>query len=257
MKEIFRTIIKFLAKSNIFYKLSRKIIDFHDSLNNCELETNGEGSFINRNILNFDTIFDVGANVGEWSLLINRLKPEAKVFSFEPVASTYEILKKQQYNENVFPQNCALGETIGVVDFFLYGDDSTLNTAHNRSARMLAPGKIEKVNIDTVDNFCEKNKIKKLDFLKIDTEGYELSVLKGSAWMLKNKAINVVQFEYGGTYIDAKILLKDVFEFLMNFGYEIYKIYPKHVKKILKYSQTLENFQYSNYLAVVPGFKVN
>ena len=57
-----------------------------------------------------------------------------------------------------------------------------------------------------------QNRISSVDFLKIDTEGYELNVLKGFG--VNIKAIRFVQFEYGGTFKDAGIKLKEIVDFL-------------------------------------------
>ena len=55
--------------------------------------------------------------------------------------------------------------------------------------------KKEKVRIDTIDNYCRKNKILKIDLLKIDTQGYEDKILKGCKTMLKNKCITAIEVE--------------------------------------------------------------
>jgi FkbM family methyltransferase len=252
MKKIFKQIISFFSRIGCIYLFSKKIVDYHDNLNNCELETNGELAFLQRNIADFKTVFDVGANVGEWSLLVNGLRPEASVYSFEPVGATYQKLASQNFNQNTKLYNLALGDSVGETEFFINADDSTLNSAYNRNDNR---GASEKVKMDTVDNFCMVNKIEKIDFLKIDVEGYELAVLRGAKKMIADHKIGVVQFEYGGTYIDAHILLKDVFVLFQFEGYAVYKIYSHQVIKH-DYNHVLENFQYANYIAVAPGLQI-
>ncbi len=244
-------VINIFSKSNWLYNFSRKIVDYHDGLNNCELETNGELDFLERNIANFDVIFDVGANVGEWSLLVNDLRQETSVYSFEPIKKTYEEMSAKSFNDNVKLYNLALGSKIGKMDFFV-SNDSTLSSGYNRE---FDGGKIEEVFIDTVDNFCTEQNIKKIDFLKIDVEGAEMNVLKGADNMIANHKIGTIQFEYGGTYIDAGVLLKDAFDFLISRGYNIYKLYPKKITRV-DYSRALENFQYANYIALAPKVEI-
>ncbi|WP_371270960.1 FkbM family methyltransferase [Flavobacterium sp.] len=53
------------------------------------------------------------------------------------------------------------------------------------------------MNVKTLDNYCLKNKIHKIDFLKIDTEGFEIHVLEGAATMIENQAIDRIQLEHG------------------------------------------------------------
>lgn len=67
--------------------------------------------------------------------------------------------------------------------------------------------------------------------------------------MISNKKIKNIQFEYGGTYIQAGIFLKDIFIYLQEKDYKIYKIFPKNIVLVDKYEENLENFQYSNYIA--------
>jgi hypothetical protein len=115
----------------------------------------------------------------------------------------------------------------------------------------MCPPALEKVKFNTVDNFCSENNINHISFLKIDTEGNELAVLYGAAHFIMNGRIDIVQFEYGGTYIDAGILLRDIFSFFEDKPYTLYKLMQYELKPIQAYSQELENFQYSNYVALV------
>ncbi|MFH1036590.1 MAG: hypothetical protein V1756_00770, partial [Patescibacteria group bacterium] len=73
--------------------------------------------------------------------------------------------------------------------------------------------------------------------------------------MLKENRIKMIQFEYGGCNLDARIFLKDIFDFLYDLDYRIYKIFPDKTKIIENYGQYLDNFQYANYLAVQKGLE--
>lgn len=68
--------------------------------------------------------------------------------------------------------------------------------------------------------------------------------------MLGGDRIQRIQFEYGGTYIDARILLKDIFDLLVPLGFKIHKIYPKALRPVERYDQRLETFQYQNLVAL-------
>ena len=63
----------------------------------------------------------------------------------------------------------------------------------------------------------DENKITSVDFIKIDTEGYELHVLKGFEERIAN--VNIIQFEYGGTFLDNKTKLIDVINYLKEYGF--------------------------------------
>lgn len=252
MKKIIRKIIYFLSKSELLYRLSRKIADYHRNENNCDIKTNGELDFIKKNRKKFKTIFDVGANIGEWTRLVSDIVPESRIYSFEPSSRTFKILQKQNFSDRVSLYNIALGEKNEIKDFFIYANDSTLNSVFLRDANGSKQNtQVEKVNFEALDHFCAKNNINNISFLKIDTEGNELSVLKGAEQYIKEGRIDAIQFEYGGTYIEAGTLLKDVFEFFENRPYDIFKMMQDKLKKCDSYAEDLENLQYANYVAIL------
>lgn len=73
------------------------------------------------------------------------------------------------------------------------------------------------LDLKRADDYLQSKGISKVDFLKVDTEGYELRVLKGFGYKLST--VRFIQFEYGGTYRDAGIQLKDVIDYLTNNGF--------------------------------------
>ena len=86
--------------------------------------------------------------------------------------------------------------------------------------------------------------------MKIDTEGNELYVLLGAEKLLQKQAIDIIQFEYGGCYLDSKTTLHQVYRYLRSKGYTIYRIASDGLIEIPIWHKKLENFAYSNYLAV-------
>jgi len=254
MRNIAKKIISFLSKSELLYKFSKKIIDYHRNENNCDIETNGELDFIKKNRKEFKTIFDVGANIGEWTKLASGIMLEARIYSFEPSRNTFETLLKENFSDKVSLYNIGLGERNEIKDFFIYADNSTLNSVFSRNIKNESSkqgARAEKAKFETLDSFCIKNNINNISFLKIDTEGNELSVLKGAEQYIKEGRIGAIQFEYGGTYIEAEILLKDVFKFFKDKPYNIFKIMRNGLKYCDTYTEDLENFQYANYVAIL------
>lgn len=246
MKKILQKTAYILSRSSTLSRVAKKIVDYHRNENNCEITTNGEFDFIQKNKNNFKVIFDVGANVGEWTAIVSELIPEAKVYSFEPSIETFKVLSKQTFNTNVNLHNIGLGERNESVNFFIYDNDSTLNSVFNRDTQNM---RSEKAHFETLDSFCALQNIERISFLKIDTEGNELSVLKGAEVYLTAGKIDAIQFEYGGTYIDARITLKEVFTFFNNKPYTLYKMLRNGLQECPTYVADLENYQYSNYIA--------
>lgn len=254
MKKTAKKIISFLSKSEVLYVFSKKVVDYHRNENNCEIETNGELDFIKKNKKVFRTVFDVGANVGEWTKLVVGIIPDAQIYSFEPSKHTFQTLLKQNFSNKVSVHNIGLGEKNETKVFFIYGDDSTLNSVFHRDIKnegFKQDVRTENVIFETLDFFCERNNISSISFLKIDTEGNELSVLKGAEKYIKEGRIDAIQFEYGGTYIDANVLLREVFQFFENKPYYIFKMLQNGLLKCDSYTEDFENFQYANYVAIL------
>ena len=89
--------------------------------------------------------------------------------------------------------------------------------------------------------------IEAIDFLKIDTEGMDLRVIKGFGDELQK--VKVIQFEYGIFNISSHDLLADFFSHLTTRGFSIGKIFPRHVD-FFAYDWPMENFFGANFLAV-------
>jgi FkbM family methyltransferase len=140
---------------------------------------------------NIKVIFDVGANVGQSALDYARQFPNACIYSFEPLASTYAELERCVHglkHIRVF----RLGMGISPRQATLHVNaDSKLN-----SLLHAPPNSTEaEVQIDSIEHFCAVNHIDVIDLLKIDTEGYELEVLEGARSLLERQRVSLVLAE--------------------------------------------------------------
>ena len=109
---------------------------------------------------------------------------------------------------------------------------------------------VEKVVLRRGDSYCAENGIDHIDFMKVDTEGHEMTLFLGFAEMLTKERIDCIQFEYGPCWIDSRNFLFDAFKFFSPKGYLIGKIYPHQIGFFDLYDQGQENFAYANYVAV-------
>ena len=80
-------------------------------------------------------------------------------------------------------------------------------------------------------------------------EGHELLVLKGAKQMLTEKRISMIQFEYGGCNLDARVYLRDIWDLLNTYDYKLAKIHPNKLYYFQEYEKQLEVFKYSNWVA--------
>lgn len=135
-------------------------------------------------------VFDIGANIGAHALpLALRVGEKGRVYCFEPTAYAYEKLCA----------NVALNPTLTNIEAFqeMVGSsvDSVPNTLPSswpldgRDVDEQLRAKFRSTDgarMTTIDKFVELNKITRLDLLKIDVDGYELSVLEGATDVLRN-----------------------------------------------------------------------
>lgn len=193
--------------------------------------------------------FDVGANKGEYTKSLMGNFPDAKIYCFEPAAGTYRMLKENiGINENVVLNNFALSDQVQEGRLYYDQEGSGLASLYNRQLdyHNIDFSKSEVVNVGTLDDYCEKNQIAKIDFLKMDIEGNELKALKGAAGLLEEERIDVIQMEFGGCNIDSRTYFRDFWN-LLSGSYYAYRILKNGLWKITGYTERLECFGNTNY----------
>lgn len=123
--------------------------------------------------------FDIGANMGWYSIIAGLANPECDIHGFEPIPRTFEyFLKNIELNnlKNVNAHNIGLSDKVGQFEFFFYEEGSGNSSAVNVSNR----SDVIKYNcnVSTLDLFTEQNGTS-VDFIKCDVEGAELLVFEG------------------------------------------------------------------------------
>jgi FkbM family methyltransferase len=244
-------------------KLGEYILNRAKGQGNDDPLTNGEYSLISRvksNIADNNAIvFDVGANKGEWTTqFAEDMSEKLMVVSFEPIPDTFSwltsSLSKQCTHINSKIVNAALSDNNGTISMFVDANNplagSNSLSLRNLKTYGLNQKKIEGIQLIKGDDFCNDNEINHIDFLKIDTEGHECAVIRGFARMLSQRAVDIIQFEYGGAWIDSKTYLSDMFDLLLPYGYLICRLHPNGLEPFAAYDQRQENFIFANYVAI-------
>jgi FkbM family methyltransferase len=238
-------------KFKLFYRFCRFWVNKYNSDDNDNIYTNGELNWLKNQIKSATVIFDVGANIGDWTKLCLILKPNAVIHCFEPSNYTFEKLINNTRNyANIVYNNIGLGSIKSNHTLYCIGKGLGTNSFYQREGIDIEQSSTEQILVDTLDDYCINNKIIQIDILKIDVEGHELEVLNGAQKLLSSGKIKCIQFEYGGTYIDSRILLKDIFDLLLKNNYKLFKMYPHRLVYIENYEQVYENFKYSNWVAI-------
>lgn len=199
--------------------------------------------------------FDIGANNGQYSKILLDVFPDAHFFLFEPNSNTFKVLQNNMdsMNMNINIYNLGLGEKEGKSVIYTYEYDSA--SAHAtlyKEVLIELRGQKNVMELDskiiTLDGFCKKNKIIHIDFIKIDTEGNELNVLKGAGAMLKNKTIDFIQFEFNEMNVYSRTFLKDFYDILTH--YDFYRLDSRKIIPLNKYNPFNEIFLFQNIVAV-------
>lgn len=222
------------------------------AVENCngDFATNGEEMVVRSlRAAGLKTVFDVGSNVGDWSLLVERHHPAAHIHAFELSPPTFEKLSANTRNSaRIQRYNFGLSDAEGEAEFFHYEDkpgETSLLQIPNQTGAIKLRGSLR-----VGDRFCAEQGIKQIDLLKIDVEGMESAVLRGFQGMLSEYRISVVQFEYEKLNPCTKFLLKDFYDLFSGYGYRLGKIYPANVE-FRDYAFEHELQWGSNFLAVL------
>lgn len=138
----------------------------------------------------FKTVFDVGAR-GNTEFI--NIHPDCDYHLFEPIVAYVEHLREQtKNNDRVTVNHCGLGDVVVKAAKFYHNVQSFqphpwIPSDHNES---------DLFDINTVDEYCKEKQIEQIDFLKIDTEGFDYKVLLGAKTMIDTNKVNYIQFEY-------------------------------------------------------------
>lgn len=173
------------------------------------------------------TILDVGANDGSSSLKFHAGFPEALIHAFEPVSTTFETLASNVGTiQQIRCHQLAVGESSTTASIYV--------TQHSTTSSLIRPEsslREEVVAVTTVDAFAADQRLPKIDLLKIDTEGYDLNVLRGSRGMFAREAIHFVLVEVGFHRHDSRhVLFDDVRDLLEGSGFSVYGFYDQQLE---------------------------
>lgn len=261
IKPVFRKIFSLIAGKKKYQKLFELL--HQASLRGMNIgavagpDKSGERSaltYIRNKVKNVDdwTLFDVGANIGDYTLLLKEVfGKNSFVYSFEPAKNTFHELESNLINQtNVRLCNFGLGEERTRLTLYSNAASSSMASVYHRRLDHfnMALNQTEDIEIRTVDDFCDENSINHIHLLKLDVEGHEIKVIRGASNMIISGKIDFIQFEFGGTDIDSRVFFQD-FYYLLKDRYDLYRIVKDGLYKIKGYTEVYENFMATMYMA--------
>lgn len=184
-----------------------------------------------------DTVIDVGANIGYYSLLSSYLVgEEGKVYAFEPDPDNIEALlnncKINNFN-NIVPLQKAMSNFKGKTNLYTtFANDPQTTEGWHSLVKPDTDLLVLEVEVDTLDNLIPKQ-AGKIKLIKTDTEGNDLAVLQGAIRLIKNNPdINLIVECYPAGLLNANSSVKDLLDFIKELQFAVYVISDKENRLI-------------------------
>jgi len=178
--------------------------------------------------------------------------PYAQLYTFEPNPTTFRLLQDKIGESSQLIQK-GIGSDEGELElFFDANNPSSVQATSNREIlNVIAKTETissEKIEITTLDRFCEMQHIERIDLLKIDTEGFEYEALMGAEKLLGSGQINCIQFEFNEVNIVKRRFLGDFYLLLPHFDF--YRLDEKRLIPLGEWQPIHEIFMFQNIVAI-------
>ena len=198
-------------------------------------------------------LVEIGGNKGEYAQEFLKRFPGAKVHIFEP--SSYNVKILQSVFSSVPDVNIvasALSDAPGKLTLFADRTGSEMGSLSKRRLDHfgIEMNEEEEVPVLRFDEYWHafSSSCPVIDYVKIDVEGHELSVLEGFGDFLHQ--VKLIQFEFGGANIDTRTFFQDFWYFFSGYNFSIYRITPRGAIPVPAYTEADEFFTTTNYIAI-------
>lgn len=178
-----------------------------------------------------ETILDIGANVGKFALMMNKILGNKTIYCFEPLKDCFEhLVNNTKHIDNIQCFNIGLGSNNKTVTIYHneFSPSSSLlemSTLHKQAFPYTKNSVEEEVKIVSLDEMQSELELNKKILLKIDVQGYELEVLKGADELIRQVDLVIVETSYVELYKDQPLyddiyqyFLTRKFQYMGNFG---------------------------------------
>ncbi|MDZ4715335.1 MAG: FkbM family methyltransferase [Cytophagales bacterium] len=168
---------------------------------------------------------DIGAHLGLFSVIAGKLVgAEGRVYSFEPTPVTFQALCRiiaiNHLTGTVTPVHAAVSDIVTKADFHIDSHEgSNANSLVVRTDKARTP---VRVNVVTLDSYVKENQIPRIDFIKIDAEGTELSVLRGAAQVIERDKPKIILAIHPILIRRNNHRPEEIFPLLKEWGYEVW-----------------------------------
>jgi FkbM family methyltransferase len=185
-----------------------------------------------------DTVFEIGANYGQYSRVLSKLVgTSGRIHAFEPASITYNLLVRNIHLlrlANVTPHRIALSDQIGSTELHTpikregvfgvavasLGKDENLPTVS------------ETVEMDTLDHFIDTHSVKNVTLLRCDVEGAEFSVLQGGKGVLTDFRPSILMEVHPSMLSRWGKSVKGLEKFFGDLSYEFFMLKDNNVTRL-------------------------
>ena len=192
-----------------------------------------------------DSFYDIGANIGYYSLLAESENSKVKVVAFEPASGPLFYLKenvKVNGFKNIRVEDLALSDREGEITFYEIKNKKYSYLEHNLQGESNAGSKTTernfvpvKVSTTTLDQYVNATKAEQIDLIKMDTEGTEHSILEHATKVIEEmKPIIICETLFDTIEAELETILK-------RYGYEFYNHVPAGLQKVDSIQRTVDN----------------
>lgn len=174
--------------------------------------------FINEN----STIIDIGANIGIHSVYFSKIAKNGKVLSIEPQVTIYPILLNNiDRYQNIIPLNIAIDSKLKISEFYITSDNAYSSLKDTKRKKILSIKQVVTFPFDLINNLFDK-----VDFIKIDVEGFEKNVLSSMIELINRDKptlfVEIYQGENSNNDPEGTVKM------LLEFGYKAYVVNNKN-----------------------------
>lgn len=199
------------------------------------------------------TLLDVGANVGDWTeralSCLARHGRSGAVHAIEPAPGAHAHLEQRFAGEpRVHVQRVALADRCGTESLYVVGELAGTNSLVDQQMGSPVP-----VAVTRVDDYLKAHAIPHVTFIKSDTEGLDLAVLRGGLEALSHGRVDAWQFEYNARWIHARSFLRDVFDLVAPQPYVLGKLFGDGVELFESWHPELERYFETNFVLLRTG----
>ena len=179
-------------------------------------------------------VLDIGANIGYTATVLARsIKPNRKVFAFEPEPFNFRILEQTalqpEFQGKIIPMRCAVGAENGTIDLWINPSHHGDHRVITEQFRSVHPGSTTGVSapLVSIDSFLQ-NEQGSVSFIKIDVQGYELAVCQGMQHTLRRDPDLSILLEFMPSAMrELGFDPSNLIDLLAERGFEVYLVHPR------------------------------